>query len=586
VDSLPAEGAGLRSQERRLANPEADALRLGVGWSSADLELPYVLVESVAGDSHPGSVHIDKLVEDVKRGVRQAGGAPAAYTCTDMCDGIAQGTDAMDYSLPSREALANAAEMHARGGYYDAAVFVSSCDKAVPAHLLVAARLDLPSVHVPGGVMPAGRGGITVDQIGAIAASMRRGELDPAEYHRWVENSVPGCGACAFMGTALTSQVMAEALGIALPRTACAPAAGEYLATAARRAGEAALGLLKRGITARALFSNAGFHNAMVVHAAIGGSTNMLLHLPAIAGEAGVAYSYSRLQQINDEVPFLVDVRPTGRYPADLFWHAGGAPRVMWELREHLELDAVTATGRSLGETLDSAFRAGAFADDVPKLAKLGLTARDIIRPAEDPLQSRGAIAVLQGNLAPRGAVTKRAAVLPEARRLLGSARVFECQTDAITAIAERRVRPGDVVVIRYEGPRGSGMPEQYYVTSAIAEDPELAGSVALISDGRFSGASKGPCVGHVSPEAALGGPIAAVREGDLVLVDIDERRLELMGACGEPDPSPARGDELIARRLVGFRPPPPRARTGLLALYQALAGPADEGAVMAPPPP
>lgn len=570
----------LHSQRNRAKAPEADALRRGVGWTQRQLDGPYILVESVAGDSHPGSAHLSGLVDAAADGAGQTGAAVAKYACTDMCDGIAQGTDAMDYSLPSRDLIASVVEMHARSGYYDAVVLVSSCDKAVPAHLMAAARLNLPAVHVPGGSMPAGEGGVTVDQIGAIAAALRRGEIDKAEYDAWVESAVPSCGACAFMGTALTSQVVAEVLGLALPHTAVAPANdADVMRDIGRRSGEQVLAHLRAGLSARDFITDAAIRNALVVHAAVGGSTNLLLHLPAIAAEAGVPFTLALVQEVNDAVPFLVDTRPTGRYPAHLFWYAGGVPRVMREVSKHLDLDALAATGRPWGEELERL----PHDSEVPTpLTKLGLAPTDIIRPVDDPIDHRGAVAILRGNLAPRGAVVKRSAVLPEARRVQGPARVFERQEDALAAITERRISPGDVVVIRGEGPRGSGMPEQYYVTSAIAADPELARTTALITDGRFSGASKGPCVGHISPEAAVGGPIGSLREADVVLVDIDAGRVDLLGQPGDRDLSTARGEQLITERkpqLVAAQP-----TGGMLGLYRALAGHADEGAVMRPP--
>ncbi|HEU5108461.1 MAG TPA: dihydroxy-acid dehydratase, partial [Micromonosporaceae bacterium] len=510
----------LISQAARVAGPEGDALRRGMGWTHAELASPHVLVDSVAGDSHPGSVHLLGLADEVAAGVTAAGGRPARYMCTDMCDGIAQGTDGMDYSLLSRDLIAAVCEMHARSGHYDAVVFISSCDKAVPAHLMAAARLDLPAVHVPGGAMSAGRGDATVDQIGTIAAALRRGELTTAEYRAWVDAAVPSCGACAFMGTALTSQVVAETLGLAQPRSAVAPADGTEIAAAARRAGELVLDHLRAGRTARTFVTPASLRNAMVAHAAIGGSTNLLLHLPAIAAEAGHQLDLAEFQEINDTVPYLLDTRPAGTYPANLFWHAGGVPALLREVRDLLDLDAPAATGRSWGEELER------WTPEVsPVLAARGLEAHDVIRPRERPLDERGAIAVLTGNLAPLGAVVKRSAVDPAGRRVVGPAVIFERQEDALAALAQRRIRPGDVLVIRNEGPRGSGMPEQYYVTGAIAADPELSRSVALVTDGRFSGASRGPCVGHVSPEAAAGGPIAVLEPGDVVEVDIDARR-------------------------------------------------------------
>ena len=574
----------LRSQSARAKAPEADPLRLGVGWTREQLDGPYVLVDSVAGDSHPGSVHLHDVVAAVAAGVAESGAAAAKYACTDMCDGIAQGTDGMDYSLPSRDVIASAVEMHARSGYYDALVLVSGCDKAVPAHLMAAARLDLPCVHVPGGSMPAGPGQTTVDQIGAIAAALRRGEISMEAYRQWVDSAVPSCGSCAFMGTALTSQVLAEVLGLALPGSAVVPAGGPEQMALARESGVAVLSHLSRGLTARDFLTADAIENAIVVHAAVGGSTNFLLHLPAVAAELGLSVDLERLQELNDSVPFLVDTRPTGRYPASLFWHAGGVRRVMREVAPHLHLDALAATGRPWGEELEAWSPDDSVAP--AELAKLGLTWRDVIRPASDPVAPRGAIAVLRGNLAPRGAVVKRTAVLPEALRVQGPCRVFESQESALDAVTTRAVAPGSVVVVRGEGPRGSGMPEQYYLTSAIAADPELASTTALVTDGRFSGATKGPCIGHVSPEAAAGGPIAALRDGDVVLVDVNARHLELLGAAGDASFSTERGDELIAERMRDWKPLALGGGADLLTLYRSLASHADEGAVMRAPQP
>ena len=576
----------LRSQQARAAAPEAEALRLGVGWSRADLDKPHVLVEAVTGDSHPGSVHLAAAVDAAVVGARAGGGAAARYSCTDMCDGIAQGTDGMDYSLLSRDLIAGVTEMHARSGHFDALVMVSSCDKAVPGHLMAAARLGLPTVHVPGGAMAAGKGDATVDQIGAIAARMRRGELSVEEYRAWADGAVPSCGACAFMGTALTSQVLSEVLGLALPGSAVLPAAGGRLAEIAVVAGRVVLEHLAAGRTAHDMLTAPAFENAMVVHAAIGGSTNFLLHLPAVAAEVGQRIDLRRLQELNDAVPFLLDTRPTGRLPANLFWHAGGVRRVMWEVRDALDLDCLAGTGRTWREELADWVDAGGLDRPSETLARRGLSAEDVIRPRARPIDPQGAVRVLRGNLAPDGAVTKRSAVAPGARRLLGRALVFEAQEEALAAIVDRRVRPGHVVVIRNEGPRGSGMPEQYYVTSALDADPELAHTTALVTDGRFSGATKGPCVGHVSPEAAVGGPIAVVRDGDHVLVDMDRGCLDLLGEEGddEADLSADRGDGLLAQRLAAWTAPTRPRGTSVLALYRATAASAVDGAVMQAP--
>ncbi len=573
---------GLHSQEMRRLGPEGDALRIGVGWSEEDLDRPYLLVETTGGESHPGSVHLDRIAEEVRRGARQAGAAVARQTCTDMCDGIAQGTSAMDFSLPSREIIAAAAEMHARAGHFDAVVLVSSCDKAVPAHLIAAARLRLPAVHVPGGAMPAGRGGATVDQIGRLAMQMRRGELSEEEYRSWRTGAVTSCGACAFMGTALTGQVVSEALGLALPGSAAAPAGGTFSRERAAEAGAAAIALMRQGITSADILTPWAFENAYTLHAAVGGSTNFMLHFPAIAAAAGVPFDLARVQEINDRTPFLLDTRPAGRFPANLLWHAGGVPAIMDHISDLLHLDALTVTGRTLGENLAALRQAGWTEERRAQLARMGHDGDEVIRPPARAVSPRGSLALLRGSLAPDGAVCKRIGVTG-ARRRVGPARPFDSQEEALAAITEGRIRAGDVVVIRYEGPRGSGMPEQYYVTSTLAEMPELDEHCVLVTDGRFSGASKGPCVGHVSPEAAVGGPIALVEDGDLVAVDLDARSLDLVGVAGV-EASPDEVQRVLDQRRARWSPRPSAYSGGLLALYTATASSPSLGGVMVPP--
>lgn len=580
---IPQPNSQLKSQLNRAAAPEADALRLAVGWKEEHLHLPYVLVESVAGDSHPGSVHLNRLAQAAGAGAA-TGAAVAHYTCTDMCDGIAQGTDGMDYSLPSRDLIASAVEMHANSGYYDAVVLVSGCDKAVPAHLMAAARLDLPTMHIPGGSMPSGRNDVTVDLIGTLAARMRRGEISREEYGAWVRDAAPSCGSYAFMGTALTSQVLSEVLGFALPHTAVAPSVGEFIDSTAHRAGVTLLERLNKKITARSLITPGSLRNAMVVHAATGGSTNFVIHLAAIAAEAGMELDLDELQHINDTTPYLVDIRPAGRFPANLFWHAGGVPRIMRELKSRLDLDCISGTNRSWGDELESLEANGYFTEPDQELTRRNLAWTDIIHTDDAPMQSQGAIAILRGNLAPEGSVVKRTAVEASARQLIGSALVFEDQETALDAITDRVVRPGHVVVIRNEGPRGSGMPEQYYVTSAIAADAELVSSVALVTDGRFSGASLGPCVGHVSPESAVGGPIGLILTGDIIEVDITHCRLNLLGdaTTDAADLSAAMGDALLAVRAANPPVRPPASTGGYLGLYRHLAQSAMAGARLA----
>jgi dihydroxy-acid dehydratase len=572
----------LHSQEMRRLGPEGDALRIGIGWTEEDLDRAYVLIETTGGESHPGSVHLDKVAEEVRKGARAENAATARQTCTDMCDGIAQGTAAMDYSLPSREIIAAAAEMHARAGHFDAVVLVSSCDKAVPGHLIAAARLGLPAVHVPGGSMPAGRGGITVDQIGRMAMQMRRGEVSEQEYSTWRVNAAPSCGSCAFMGTALTSQVVSESLGLALPGTAASPAGGAFLREQAAASGAAAVRLLRAGITSRDILTPQAFENAYTVHAAVGGSTNFLLHFPAIAREVDVPFEHATLQAISDRTPFLLDVRPSGKHPANLFWHAGGVPAIMDQIKDLLHLDALTVTGRTLGENLEALRESGWWEERHAHLRKMGIEPDDVIRPRAVPLSPMGSLALLRGSLAPEGAVCKRVGVTGATRRV-GPARPFDSQEEALAAITEGRIRPGDVIVIRYEGPRASGMPEQYYVTATIAEMDELNEHCVLVTDGRFSGASKGPCIGHVSPEAAAGGPIALIEAGDLVAVDLERRTLDITGLHGV-EATPEQVAAALCERRARWTPPPPRYGSGLLALYTATAASPSLGGMMLPP--
>ena len=577
----------LRSQRMRAANPEMDSLRLGIGWTQEDLGKPHILIESVGGDSHPGSSHLVRLGEVVRDGIIEAGGAAAAYYCTDICDGIAQGTEGMRYSLASRDVMAMASEMHARAGHLDGVVFLSGCDKAVPGHLLAAARLDLPTVLLPGGVMDAGPWGdslpkqtMSLEQVGTIHAQKLRGQIADQEYDFLREHACPSAGSCAFLGTACTMQVMAEAMGLALPTSAIRSPSGNEMQRGSREAGRTVLRLVRDGVTARQILTKEALENALVVHAAIGGSSNALLHLAALAAELEMDFSWDRLQEINDAVPFIVNVRPSGEYTPGAVWHAGAVPRIMWELRERLHLDALTITGKTVGENLENLNKLGWFIQAPRYLTQYRLQVRDIIASVQEPLQPHGATLVLRGNLAPDTAVVKRSAVASEMHHFVGRARVLDSQEAAIRAIYDKEITPGTALVIRYEGPRGNGMPEQFYVTEAIASDSVLSQSVALITDGRFSGATRGPCIGHISPEAALGGPIAVVEDGDLILVDLDQRRLDLVGVAGE-DKTTAQMEKVIEARLARWTAPAPKFTSGLLALYTRLATAPSEGARM-----
>ena len=570
----------MRSQDVRRLAPEMDPLRIGMGWSVEDLEKPQILVESTFGDSHPGSAHLLEFVELACEGVKQAGGRAARYFATDICDGMAQGHDGINYSLASRDMICNLIEIHERATTFDAGVFIASCDKAVPAHLMAIGRTNLPTVMVTGGVMDAGPDLLTLEQIGMYSAMCARGEITEEQFMYYKHHACPSCGACSFMGTASTMQIMAEALGLMLPGTALMPAMCQDLRDAALRAGRQAMELAKRDLRPRDMVTMDSFENAIMVHAAISGSTNALMHIPAIAHEFGIELDADTFDRLHRGAHYLLDIRPAGRWPAQYFYYAGGVPRVMEEIKPHLHLDAMTVTGKTLGENLEALKSSGYYEKCDEYLAKTGCKRTDIIRSFGAPIGEDGTIAVLRGNLAPEGAVIKHSAVPKEMHRALLTARPFDCEEEAIDAILTHKIRPGDAVFIRYEGPKGSGMPEMFYTTEAISSDPELSASIALITDGRFSGASKGPAIGHVSPEAAQGGPIALVEEGDLILIDVPERKLEIVGVKGERV-SEDEMEEILAERRAKWQMRAPRYAHGALGAFTQLAASPMKGGMM-----
>ena len=557
----------LNSKRVRKLDPENDPLKIGMGWTLEDLEKPQILVESTFGDSHPGSAHLLEFTDLVMEGIRSAGGRGARYFVTDICDGIAQGHDGINYSLPHRDLMAGMMEVHGRSSGFDGGVFIASCDKSVPASLMGLARLDMPAVMVTGGVMDAGPNLLTLEQIGAYQAMCRRGEITPGELQFYKHHACPSCGACSFMGTASTMQVMAEALGMMLPGTALMPATGKEIRQAAEAAGKQVLKLVEAGIRPSDIMTPDAFENAIMVHAAISGSSNTLLHLPAIAHELGLRIDADTFDRMHRNAHYLLNIRPAGKWPAQFFYYAGGVPAIMEEIKSQLHLDVMTVTGKTLGENLEQLKGSGYYEHCETFLKPWGLKRTDIIRPFDDPISKDGTIAILKGNLAPEGAVVKHSAVPKEMFRATLTARPFDCEEDAIEAVLTHRIRPGDAVIIRYEGPVGSGMPEMFYTTEAISSDPELGKSIALITDGRFSGASKGPAIGHVSPEAAGGGPIALVEEGDLIRIDIPGRRLDIVGVGGKPLPADEIARVLDERRRR-WSPKPAKYTDGVLGLY------------------
>ena len=564
----------LTSQKMRRLAPELDPLRLGTGWTPDELSKPQIIVESTFGDSHPGSGHLDKLVNAACKGAAEAGGHGARYFATDICDGESQGTDGINFSLASREMIANMIEIHANATPFDGGVYISSCDKGMPANLMGLARVNIPSVVVTGGTMHAGPELLTLEQLGMYSAKYERGEIDESKLNWAKQNACPSCGACSFIGTASTMQIMAEALGLALPGSALLPATSPDLVEYARQAGYQAVVLAKQGLRPSDIVTMDSFENAIMVHAAISGSTNALLHLPAIAHEFGISIDGDTFDRLHRGAKYLLDIRPAGRWPAEFFYYAGGVPAIMEEIRDVLHLDAMTVTGKTLGENLDE-LKANGFYEHCQQLldeanARCGikLTCADIIRQASDPIGTDGSIAVLRGNLAPEGAVIKHTACPREMFQAVLRARPFDSEEECLDAVLHHKVEKGDAVFIRYEGPQGSGMPEMFYTSEAISSDKELGRSIALITDGRFSGASTGPVIGHCSPEAQTGGPIALVEEGDLIEIDIPARKLNIIGIKGERKP-PEEIDAVLAQRRAAWKPKPRRYKRGTLRPHE-----------------
>ena len=577
----------LKSQEMRKLAPELDPLRIGTGWAPEDLEKPQIIIESTFGDSHPGSGHLDTLVEEVRKGVEQAGGHGARYFCTDICDGESQGTDGINYSLASREIIANMIEIHANATPFDGGLYLSSCDKGLPGNLMGLARVNVPSMVVPGGTMNAGPDMLTLEQLGMYSAKYQRGEIDKEKLD-WAKcNACPSCGACSFIGTASTMQIMAEALGLALPGSALMPATSPDLSAYARQAGAQAVRLAQMPhMKPSDIITMDSFENAILVHAAISGSTNCLLHIPAIAHEFGIEITGDTFDKLHRNARYLLDVRPAGRWPAECFYYAGGVPAIMEEIKEHLHLDAMTVTGKTLGENLKELKTNGFYErcdkwlQEFNKRYHIQLTKEDIIRPYDKALGTDGSIAILRGNLAPEGAVIKHTACPKEMFHAILKARPFDSEEECLEAVLKHQVQKGDAVFIRYEGPKGSGMPEMFYTSEAISSDKELGKSIALITDGRFSGASTGPVIGHCSPEASDGGPIALVEEGDLIEIDIAERKLNIIGILGEKK-SPEEIDRILKERKSNWKPREPKYRKGVLRLFSQHAASPMKGAYL-----
>ena len=533
-----------------------------LGMTEEEMKKPLVGIVSSYNEIVPGHMNLDKIVEAVKLGVAMAGGTPVVFPAIAVCDGIAMGHVGMKYSLVTRDLIADSTECMAMAHQFDALVMVPNCDKNVPGLLMAAARINIPTVFVSGGPMLAGhvKGkkrslSSMFEAVGAYAA----GTMTEEEVTDFENNVCPTCGSCSGMYTANSMNCLTEVLGMGLRGNGTIPAVYSERIKLAKHAGMAVMDMYRKGICPRDIMTEAAFRNALTMDMALGCSTNSMLHLPAIAHEAGVELNLDIANEISAKTPNLCHLAPAGpTYMEDLN-EAGGIYAVMKEISKKglLNLDCMTVTGKTVGENI---------ADAVNRNP-------EVIRPIDNPYSQTGGIAVLRGNLAPDSAVVKRSAVAPEMLKHEGPARVFDCEEDAIAAIKGGKIVEGDVVVIRYEGPKGGpGMREMLNPTSAIA-GMGLGSTVALITDGRFSGASRGASIGHCSPEAALGGPIALVQEGDINSIDIDANKLELK-VC----------DEELARRKAEWKPREPKVTTGYLARYASLVTSADKGAVLKVP--
>ncbi len=545
--------------KRGLHRAGSRSLLHALGLTGEEMDRPFVGIVNSHNEVVPGHMHLDDIAEAVKAGVRMAGGTPLEFPAIAVCDGLAMSHEGMKYSLASREIIADSIEIMARAHQLDALVLIPNCDKVVPGMLMAAARLNLPAIVVSGGPMLAGRHQgqrIAIIHVGEAAAGVQAGRVSPEELRAMEEAGCPTCGSCAGLYTANSMNCLSEALGMALPGNGTIPAVYAARRRMAKEAGKRVMGLLAEGLRPRDIMTRTAFLNALAVDMAIGCSTNTMLHLPAIAHEAGVVLDLDLANDISRRTPNLVRLSPAGAHFMEDLHQAGGISAVMAELYRHGLVDgsAVTVTGRTVAELL-----AGVEVQDPA-----------VIRPFDNPYSPQGGITILRGNLAPEGAVVKSAAVAPEMMHHTGPARVFDSEQAAFEAVWHQTIKPGEVVVVRYEGPRGGpGMQEMLGVTKALA-GMGLDREVALITDGRFSGATRGASVGHISPEAATGGPIALVQDGDLIEINIPAGQLNLLVAEAE-----------LARRREVWQRPAPKVNDGYLARYAQLVGSAAGGAVL-----
>ncbi len=533
-----------------------------LGYTDEELARPLIGVVNAHNEVIPGHDHLNKLAEAVKAGVRMAGGTPVEFPSIGVCDGIVMGHKGMHYSLASRELIADSIESMATAHGFDGLVLIPNCDKIVPGMLMAALRVNLPAVVVSGGPMLAGRvkgKKVSLSNMFEAVGASKAGTMSDEELLEYENNACPGCGSCSGMFTANSMNCLCEVLGIGLPGNGTIPAVYAERVRLAKQAGMQVMELVKKDLKPRDIMTKEAFENALTLDMALGCSTNSMLHLPAIAHEAGITITMDMAQEVSDRTPNLCKLSPAGDSYIEDLYAAGGVQAVMKELSKKnlLHTEQMTVTGKTLGENIASAVN------------------RDpsVIRPIDNPYSPYGGIAVLKGNIAPIGSVVKKSAVAPEMLTHTGPARVFTSEEDVIAAIYAKKIQSGDVVVITYEGPKGGpGMREMLSPTSALA-GMGLDKTVALLTDGRFSGATRGACIGHISPEAAEGGPIALIQDGDMIEIDIPNNRLNVLVS-----------DEELAERRKNWKSLPPKIQTGYLARYAAMVTSASTGAVLKVP--
>ena len=533
------------------------SLLKALGLSDRDIVKPFIGVANSYNTIVPGHICLDKVTKAVCEGVREAGGLPFEFGIIGICDGIAMGHEGMKYSLPSREVIADSVELMVQAHRFDGVVLVTNCDKITPGMLMSATRMDIPAIIITGGPMPSGY--YKGEKVGLISVfegvgQFKDGKITKDELEAMEDVACPTFGSCNGMFTANTMACLCEALGMSLPGSATVSAVDARRLRLARATGRQIMKLIKEGITPSKILTDEAFENAIIVDLALGGSTNTVLHLPAIANEVGVELGLNMFDDLSRRIPHLANMYPSGPYTMEDLESAGGVPVLMKRIEKHLHLNAVTVTGKKVHTNL--------------KYVKV--LSNEVIRPLANPVHKEGGIAILYGNLAPDGSVVKTAAISPKMMTFTGSAKVFDSEEEAMESILAKEVKSGDAVVIRYEGPKGGpGMREMLSPTSAIV-GMKLTESVALITDGRFSGGTKGPCIGHVSPEAVEGGPIAIVMDDDLIELNIPKRQLNIKI-----------NDDDIDRRLASWKPPKAKIQKGYLKRYASNVNSADKGATL-----